>query len=248
MALQPNQANGISRLLGDNTSESITLSSGQLTNILGGVLVLSGNDTIIGSADSELIFGNEGQDIIRGGDGNETLYGGKGGDQLFGDAGDDVLSGDRDIDTLTGGQGRDRFALSTGGGLDIITDFDNANDFIQVPAGVSISDISIQAAGANTILSLRSTGEQLAQLNNVQASSITTASFLLPNQQLPQITTPAVNTSTPAVNTSTPAVNTSTPTVNTSTPAVTNSPPPSETTSELTLPPRPTLLQTTIPR
>ena len=76
MALQPNQANGISRLLGDNTSESITLSSGQVTNIPGGVLVLSGNDTIIGSADNELILGNEGQDIIRGGDGNETVYGG----------------------------------------------------------------------------------------------------------------------------------------------------------------------------
>jgi Ca2+-binding RTX toxin-like protein len=188
MALQPNQANGISRLLGDNTSESITLSSGQLTNILGGVLILGGNDTIIGSADSELILGNEGQDIIRGGDGNETLYGGKGADQLFGDAGDDFLSGDRDIDTLTGGQGRDRFALSTGGGLDIITDFDNANDFIQVPADVSISDILIQAAGANTLLVLKSTGEQLVQLNNVQSSSITIASLLLPNQELPQIT------------------------------------------------------------
>jgi Ca2+-binding RTX toxin-like protein len=188
MALQPNQANGISRLLGDNTSESITLSSGQVTNIPGGVLVLAGNDTITGAADSELILGNEGQDIIRGGDGNETLYGGKGADQLFGDAGDDFLSGDRDIDTLTGGQGRDRFALSTGGGLDIITDFDNANDFIQVPADVSISDILIQAAGANTLLVLKSTGEQLVQLNNVQSSSITIASLLLPNQQLPQIT------------------------------------------------------------
>ncbi|NJK66535.1 MAG: hypothetical protein HC941_08355 [Microcoleus sp. SU_5_3] len=42
--------------------------------------------------------------------------------------------------------------------------------------------ILIQAAGANTILSLRSTGEQLAQLNNVQASSIATARLLLLNQ------------------------------------------------------------------
>ncbi|WP_254174158.1 calcium-binding protein [Planktothrix pseudagardhii] len=195
MTLTVTNDNGISRLIGDNTSESITLSSGQLTNILGGVLVLSGNDTIIGSADSELIFGNEGQDIIRGGDGNETLYGGKGNDQLFGDAGDDFLSGDRDIDTLTGGQGRDRFALSTGGGLDIITDFDNANDFIQVPADVSISDILIQAAGANTLLVLKSTGEQLVQLNNVQSSSFTTASLLLPNQPPPQNLPPATDAS-----------------------------------------------------
>jgi hypothetical protein len=53
-----------------------------------------------------------------------------------------------------------------------------------VPAGVSISDILIQAAGANTLLTLKSTGEQLAQLNNVQASSITTTRLLLPNQPL----------------------------------------------------------------
>ncbi len=220
MPLRFTNDNGLVRLLGDNTSESITLSPGQLTNIPAGAWVLAGNDTVIGSADSELILGNEGQDsisggagndtllggkdndfvdggigndsirgdanedIIRGGDGNDSLFGGKGNDQLFGDAGDDFLSGDQGNDTLTGGLGNDRFVLSAGGGLDIITDFGNGSDFIQVPAGVNISDILIQAAGVNTLLSLRSTGEQLAQLNNVQASSITTASLLLPNQPL----------------------------------------------------------------
>jgi Ca2+-binding RTX toxin-like protein len=220
MALRFTNDNGLIRLLGDNTSESIALSPGQLTNIPGGVWVLGGNDTVIGSADSELILGNDGQDsisggagndtliggkdndfvdggigndsirgdsnedIIRGGDGNDSLFGGKGNDQLFGDAGDDFLSGDQGNDTLTGGEGSDRFVLSIGGGLDIITDFGNGSDFIQVPAGISISDILIQAAGANTLLSLRSTGEQLAQLNNVPASSITNTRLLLPNQPL----------------------------------------------------------------
>jgi Ca2+-binding RTX toxin-like protein len=193
MALQPNQANGISRLLGDNTSESITLSSGQLTNTPGGLLALGGNDTVIGSTDSELILGNEGQDSISGGEGNDSLFGGKGNDQLFGDAGDDFLLGDRDNDTLTGGLGSDTFALSTGGGLDIITDFENTIDYIQVPVGVNISDILIQAAGANTIVSLRSTGEQLAQLNNIQASTITTASLLLANQPPIESPPPSIN-------------------------------------------------------
>jgi Ca2+-binding RTX toxin-like protein len=219
MALQPNQANGVSRLIGDNTAENINLSPGQLTNVPGGVLALGGNDTVIGSADSELILGNEGQDSIsggagndtllggkdndfvdggigndlvrgdldadtvRGGDGNDSLFGGRGTDQLFGDAGDDFLSGDRDNDTLTGGEGSDIFALAIGGGLDIITDFGNGSDFIQVPAGVSISDILIESSSAFTLLSLRSTGEPLAQLNNVPASSITTGRLLLPNQQ-----------------------------------------------------------------
>ncbi len=218
MALRFTNDNGLIRLLGDNTSESIALSPGQLTNIPGGAWVLGGNDTVIGSADSELILGNDGQDsisggagndtliggkdndfvdggigndsirgdsnedIIRGGDGNDSLFGGKGNDQLFGDAGDDFLSGDQGNDTLTGGLGNDRFVLSTGGGLDIITDFGNGSDFIQVPAGASISDILIESTSAFTLLSLRSTGEALAQLNNVPTSIIITARLLLPNQ------------------------------------------------------------------
>ncbi|MCU0544408.1 MAG: calcium-binding protein [Oscillatoriaceae cyanobacterium Prado104] len=231
MALRFTNDNGLIRLLGDNTSESITLSPGELTNIPGGVWVRGGNDTVLGSADSELILGNEGldsflggagndtlsggkdsdfvdggigndlvkgdqdSDTVRGGDGNDSLFAGRGKDQLFGDGGDDFLSGDRDNDTLTGGLGRDTFALSTGGGLDIITDFDNTTDFIQVPASVNISDILIQTAGANTLLTVRSTGEELAQLNNVQASSITTANLLA--NQPPLQSTPIPRPDTP---------------------------------------------------
>lgn len=193
MTLTVTNDNGLSLLIGDNTSESITLSPGQLADTPDGLLAFGGNDTVIGSSDSELIFGNEGQDNISGGAGNDTLFGGKGNDQLFGDAGNDFLSGDRDIDTLTGGQGSDTFALSTGSGLDIITDFENTIDYIQVPADVSISDILIQAAGANTLLVLKSTGEQLVQLNNVQSSSITIASLLLSNQPPLQNLPPATD-------------------------------------------------------
>jgi Ca2+-binding RTX toxin-like protein len=77
MALRFTNDNGLIRLLGDNTSEFITLSPGQLTNIPGGVWLRGGNDTVIGSADSELILGNDGQDSISGGAGNDTLIGGK---------------------------------------------------------------------------------------------------------------------------------------------------------------------------
>lgn len=199
MALRLTNDNGLIRLLGDNTPENITLSPGQLTNIPGGAWVLGGNDTVIGSTISELIVGNDGQDSLSGGDGNDSLFGGKGNDQLFGDGGDDFVSGDQGNDTLTGGEGSDRFVLSTGGGLDIITDFGNGSDFIQVPAGVSISDILIESTNAFTLLSLRSTGEALAQLNNVPASSITTARFLLPNQQPLESPPPAINVPQPSL-------------------------------------------------
>jgi len=64
--------------------------------------------------------------IIRGGFGKDKLAGGAGNDTLSGGAGDDVL---------TGGPGADRFVL---GGVDLgrdqITDFDSANDILDVSA------------------------------------------------------------------------------------------------------------------
>lgn len=212
MALQPNVENGISRLLGDNTAETINLSAGELKSFPGGAFVLGGNDTVQGATDSEIIGGNNGEDsllggsgndtlmggkdgdfvdgesgndlvrgdldadIVRGGEGNDSLYGGRGNDQLFGDAGDDFLSGDRDTDTLTGGAGKDTFALTTGGGVDVITDFENGVDLIRLPEGVN--SVSLQTSGANTLIADSITGEVFAQLNNVSASTLTSASFV----------------------------------------------------------------------
>ncbi len=164
-------------IFGNEGQDSISGGAGNDT-LFGG----KDNDQLDGGTDNDSILGHLSDDMLRGGDGNDTLLGGKGNDQLFGDAGDDFLSGDRDIDTLTGGQGSDTFALSTGSGLDIITDFEYNIDSIQLPADVTDTDISIEAAGDNTLIILQSTGEQLVQLNNIQASNITTASLLLPNQ------------------------------------------------------------------
>lgn len=213
MTLQPSTQSGISFLIGDNTAESIILSSGQLSNYPGGLLALDGNDTVIGSENSEFVNGNTGsdslmgnggidtlrggkqddildggsgndflagdldQDIVKGGDGNDSLYGGRNSDQLFGDAGDDILSGDKDNDTLTGGMGKDTFVLVTDGGLDVITDFENSIDIIKLPDGVKFNDILLQSSSENTLVTVKSTGEQLAQVNNISVSNLTAASF-----------------------------------------------------------------------
>ncbi|MEG4496552.1 hypothetical protein QUB05_03535 [Microcoleus sp. F10-C6] len=95
------------RLVGDNTSENITLSVGQLLNFPGGGWLLGGEDTVIGSSSAELILGNEGNDRIFGNDGNDSLYGGKGDDSLLGENGDDLLIGELDNDTLIGLTGDD---------------------------------------------------------------------------------------------------------------------------------------------
>ena len=213
MVLIPNSALGV--LVGDESSELISLIPGQLAGFPQGVLALGGNDTIQGSVDGEVIngnqgfdqifggggndnlfggqdgdvidggvgddilFGNLGADIITGGDGNDNLFGGKDNDNLSGDLGNDILSGDFGIDTLTGGGGSDIFILGIGGGgADIITDFQDGVDLMQLPAGLTFSNILVQASGNQTAIVLATTGEELVRLNGIQPSVITSADFV----------------------------------------------------------------------
>jgi Ca2+-binding RTX toxin-like protein len=106
MALKPD-ASGTLRLIGDNTSEFIQLSPGDVTNFPLGAWALDGDDTVDGSGASELILGNEGEDFLTGFAGNDSVFGGKGRDALSGDEGNDCLSGGLDADFLTGERGDD---------------------------------------------------------------------------------------------------------------------------------------------
>ncbi|MEG4488237.1 calcium-binding protein [Microcoleus sp. D2_18a_B4] len=105
MALKPD-ASGM-RLIGDNTSEFIQLTPGDLNNFPLGAWALDGNDTVNGSGASELILGNEGEDSLRGFAGNDSVFGGKGRDYLDGSDGNDCLSGGLDADFILGEAGED---------------------------------------------------------------------------------------------------------------------------------------------
>ena len=84
------------------------------------------NDTMTGSGDNEILLGRGGEDRINGGGGNDTVGGGYG------------------TDTLTGGSGRDAFLFDTKGvnasnsnnARDIVTDFNPADDTIQLDNAV----------------------------------------------------------------------------------------------------------------
>lgn len=69
------------------------------------VLIMSGNDTVLGTKKSDGLGGWEGRDIIRGFGGVDYLHGGAGNDRI------------------TGGPGADEFNINIGGGHDTITDF-----------------------------------------------------------------------------------------------------------------------------
>ena len=101
----------------------------------------AGRDFIFGGSGNDSLIGGEGGDFIRGGTGNDVIEGGAGGDFLTGDGGDDLIDGGeghdtlvggRGDDTLTGGEGRDTFVIVAQPGTTTITDFDIANDTIDL--------------------------------------------------------------------------------------------------------------------
>lgn len=66
-----------------------------------------GDDTIIGTDQSNRLHGMRGSDILFGGDGNDWLYGGAGVDWIDGGNGNDRIIGGTGADSLDGGDGID---------------------------------------------------------------------------------------------------------------------------------------------
>ncbi|MBE9094375.1 calcium-binding protein [Tychonema sp. LEGE 07203] len=141
MVLTPDNST-ISRLVGDNTPENITLAPGQLASFPGGVWMLGGNDTVRGSSDGELIFGNDGKDSLLGGAGNDSIYGGKDDDDVLGESGNDFLTGDKNSDFVDGGAGND--LLRGGQGVDLLVGGDG-NDTL-----IGDRDVDIYQGGAGS--------------------------------------------------------------------------------------------------
>ncbi|MEZ2229187.1 MAG: S8 family serine peptidase [Microcoleus sp.] len=127
-----------------------------------------GSDTLLGNSGDDALFGNRGADILNGGDGNDILLGGKG---------DDLLTGGLGSDTLTGGAGNDKFLLSTNSGIDTIDDFEVGKDLLVLGSGLSFSQLAIVQNSGATFIRIAQTGETLAALSGVSASSISAVNF-----------------------------------------------------------------------
>jgi len=119
-------------IVGDEEGEIIVAGRGlTYANALGG------DDTLIGSNQTDVLIGGDGNDFAVGGNGldglfgsagNDILFGGNGGDYLDGGADNDSLSGDNGWDTLLGEEGTDtldggngRDLLNGGSGADVLT-------------------------------------------------------------------------------------------------------------------------------
>lgn len=159
----------------NQTDNVFTVASGLLAGRLGGLRSLDGNDVVTGSADADIINGNRNNDTISGLGGDDTLFGGQGNDVLNGGDGNDILFGDLGRDILTGGSGRDTFLLRSGGGGDVVTDFENGVDFLGLRKGLTFAQLSISQGQAGTLISFGQ--EVLVTLNGVSSNLVTAESF-----------------------------------------------------------------------
>ncbi len=127
---------------GDDTITGNALGN-TLRGLDGGDTIRGGGrrDIIFGGDGTDFLFGQNGNDVLRGGNEKDTLNGGNGNDVLRGGNGNDILKGGNGNDTLRGQggndrlfgqQGADRFVFAKNGGKDVIRDFENDVDEIQI--------------------------------------------------------------------------------------------------------------------
>nr|WP_272491032.1 calcium-binding protein [Enterovibrio paralichthyis] len=129
----------------------------------------TGNDLLYGGAGNDILEGNQGDDVLEGGEGNDILKG---------DDGADFLHGGEGYDTLTGGKGADVFFFDSQSGSDVITDFNLAEDSIQIDSSLATSAdmLLFWQSGANTVVSVND-GAATITLENVDVDMVTTDLF-----------------------------------------------------------------------
>lgn len=147
-------------------------------------------NTITGSNSANFLSGTASADVIFGLGGNDTI---------LGNNGNDIIVGGLGKDTLTGGAGNDTFEFNVildsraRPNHDIITDFTNGDliDLIDVvgvnaiagAGGVVANSVSWSLVGGNTIISIDTTGDTIAdmeiQLNGNKLAILDAGDFLL---------------------------------------------------------------------
>jgi len=113
------------------------------------------------------ISGSEADDRLTGGIGNEVLLGYEGNDTLNGNGGND---------TLTGVNGSDVFVLASGSGSDVITDFVDGTDMLQLAGDLTFEQLTILPGTDGTLINLGA--NLLATLTGIDASLITQEDFI----------------------------------------------------------------------
>lgn len=121
VVLQGRQVIELDDILVSATAVYEAISSGNAKSALD--LLLAESGAISGTKFAEKIFGGDGADKIFGLGGNDVVDGG---------AGDDVIDGGKGRDKLAGGDGADVFLFRKSSGRDVVVDFGNGEDVLDL--------------------------------------------------------------------------------------------------------------------
>ena len=117
---------------------------GQVTNNgFENVYLGDGNDSLTGGRGNNVMVGGYGNDRLSGFGGNDRVEGGAGNDNVNGGLGNDTVNGGVGADRLTGGAGADTFIFGAGFRRDIITDFVDNVDTIQLSRALWAGNLTV---------------------------------------------------------------------------------------------------------
>ena len=160
----------VENVIGSNLNDDITGDSGD--NILNGGL---GDDMLVGG---------EGSDILKGAKGNDILIGGTGRDVLEGGKGDDILEGGKGKDTLEGGKGADTFVFSADQGKNVVKDFKDGVDLIDLSAfgfadeEAALSHFEERGSSSNGVAGFKFNGTEI-KIKGLDLDDISGADILI---------------------------------------------------------------------
>jgi Ca2+-binding RTX toxin-like protein len=171
---------GNDRLIGLTGSDLLLGDAGNDT-VLGGAGndVMDGgidNDRLEGGTGSDRLIGFTGSDILLGGAGNDTVLGGAGNDVMNGSIGNDRIVGGAGRDSIITGSGRDTIVIGRREGVDIVRDFSDRRDRIDLAGRLSFGQLTIRQSGRNALVGAG--GSTLLVLQNVSANVLTRSDFI----------------------------------------------------------------------
>jgi len=146
---------------GDADGDTLT----EIENLYGSTRddALTGNDT------DNRLWGNSGDDILTGGGGLDRIYGG---------AGDDTIDGGPGNDWFVGGDGADKFVFLNTWGSDIISDYEDGSDLLDISGTeLGFSDLSLIQVREHAMIS-DPLGNSV-RLDNTDVSIVDSADFLV---------------------------------------------------------------------
>ena len=147
----------------------------------------SGDDELYGDGGNDVIRGDSGDDEIYGGSGNDTLLGDAGADTIDGGSGNDFIAGGAGNDTLTGGSGADTFVFGGSSGDDTITDFNVAEDTIDLTMlseQIGYADLTITDVTGGVTITHTAIGGTIT-LTGVTAAQLSAGNFNFPDADPP---------------------------------------------------------------